>query len=386
MRGRTIKLSKLFTDFFESEKSGGIILLICTVASLLLSNTTATQSAYLGIWNIHAGGHELTHWINDGLMAIFFLMIGLELEREVYIGELSNLKTALLPAVAALGGMLVPAAIHLACNYNTPYSSGAGIPMATDIAFALGVLSLLGNGVPPSMKIFLTALAVIDDLGAIITIALFYSKGLAWGYLGAALGIFAVLGICNRLKVNVLLPYLIGGMAMWWCMLHSGVHATLSGVLLAFVIPFGTGSEDSISYKLQHFLHRPVSFGILPIFALANTAIVLGNASANTLFTTNNLGIAAGLLLGKPLGIISFSFIAIYLKLCAKPRELKWINIAGLGLLGGIGFTMSIFVTLLAFSNSTIVDASKIAIITASALSALSGLVLLHFTLPRPQA
>lgn len=378
----SISLSKLFNEFFENEKTGGIILLCCTVLSLILANT-GVQEGYVGFWKMDIAGHHLDHWVNDGLMTIFFLMIGLELEREIYKGELSNLKTAMLPIFGAVGGMLVPAGIFLLFNYGTATQAGAGIPMATDIAFAVGILSLLGNRVPPSLKIFLMALAVIDDLGAILTIAIFYSSGISWMYLGIALGIFLALGILNRLKIFNLIPYLVGGVAMWYCMLNSGVHATISGILLAFVIPFGNGEEDSISYKLQQFLHKPVAFIILPIFALANTAIVFDGLGANGLFNSNSLGIFIGLVVGKPAGIVLFCLISILLKITDKPNDLKWKHIYGAGQLGGIGFTMSIFVTLLAFDDHTVIDVSKIAIMISSLISAIVGLVWLRTTLPK---
>lgn len=266
-----MKLTTLFKDFFHSEKTAGILLIICTIVSLTLSNCGFAEG-YPHFWHSAIGGQSIEYWINDGLMAIFFLLIGLELEREIYQGELSNLKDAMLPIFGAFGGMLVPAAIFLVFNFGTETQSGAGIPMATDIAFALAILALLGNRVPVSLKVFLTALAVIDDLGAILVIAFFYTKTIAFTNLALSLGIFAVLLVLNRLKVRNLIPYLIGGFGMWYFMLHSGVHATITGVLLAFAIPFGNGDEQSTSYILQHFLHRPVSFLILPVFALANTA------------------------------------------------------------------------------------------------------------------
>jgi NhaA family Na+:H+ antiporter len=271
-----MKTTKLFRDFFENEKAGGIVLVIVTALSLLLANSSI-QTEYINFWNMDLGGHTLVHWINDGLMTIFFLMIGLELEREIYKGELSNIKNAALPMIGALGGMVVPAAIFILFNFGTSTQSGAGIPMATDIAFAIGILSLLGNRVPVSLKIFLTALAVIDDLGAILVIAIFYTSTIAFVNLFISLGIFALLLVLNRLKVRNLIPYLIGGAFMWYFMLNSGVHATITGVLLAFAIPFGNGGEKSTSYILQHFLHKPVAFFILPLFAIANTCIPLGS-------------------------------------------------------------------------------------------------------------
>jgi NhaA family Na+:H+ antiporter len=314
-------------------------------------------------------------------MAIFFLLIGLELEREIYQGELSSLKNASLPIFGALGGMLIPAGIFLLLNFGTETQSGAGIPMATDIAFAIGILSLLGNRVPVSLKIFLTALAVIDDLGAIIVIAIFYTSSLSFLSLGIAIGILGVLGILNRLKVHNLIPYLIGGVIAWYFMLQSGVHATITGVILAFVIPFGDGGEKSPSYILQHFLHKPVAFIILPLFALANTCIAIGGDWISNLGTPDSLGIIEGLVLGKPLGILLFSFIAVWLGLAVLPEDLKWKNILGAGFLGGIGFTMSIFITLLAFEDPALINGSKIAILIASCSAAILGFFTLKFTL-----
>ncbi|MCP9753424.1 Na+/H+ antiporter NhaA [Ferruginibacter sp. HRS2-29] len=373
-------LSRLFSEFFNSEKAGGIILIVCTVLSMILANSGFSQD-YTSFWQLQAFGHSITHWINDGLMSIFFLLIGLELEREIYKGELSELKNALLPIVAAIGGVLVPAGIYLVLNYGTPTQSGAGIPMATDIAFAIGVLALLGSKVPTSLKIFLTALAVIDDLCAILVIAIFYSSGISLLYLGIALAIFAFLCVLNRLKVNWLPIYLLAGVAMWYCMLQSGVHATISGVLLAFAIPFGDGNERSVSYRLQHFLHKPVAFFIVPLFALANTAIVFEAGWTNGLFSTESMGIIAGLGIGKPVGILLFSFLAVTAGICALPSDLRWKHLLGAGLLAGIGFTMSIFVTLLAFTDQHHISTAKIAIIAASLITAISGLVFLRIIL-----
>lgn len=323
-----MKATKLFKEFFDSEKSGGLTLIVCTIISLIIANSTFGAD-YQHFWQTQFQGHSFEHWINDGLMTIFFLLIGLELEREIYIGELSKLKNALLPIFAAIGGMLVPAGIFLLFNYGTATQAGAGIPMATDIAFALGILSLLGNRVPTSLKVFLTALAVIADLGAIIIIAIFYTKTLLWTNLFIALGIFALLLVLNRMKVRNLIPYLIGGFAMWYFMLHSGVHATITGVLLAFALPFGNGDEKSTSYILQHFLHKPVAFIILPIFALANTAIVFSSEITQTLTENNSLGIALGLIVGKPLGIFLLTFLAVSFGLCKLPTDLNWKSIFG---------------------------------------------------------
>lgn len=375
-----MKLTRLFNEFFNSEKAGGLILVFVTLLSLVLANSS-WQVAYINFWHFDLGGHSIVHWINDGLMAIFFLLIGLELEREIFHGELSNIKNAALPIFGALGGMVVPAVLFLLFNFGTNTQAGAGIPMATDIAFAIGILSLLGNRVPLSLKIFLTALAVIDDLGAIIIIAIFYTTSLSFLNLFIALGIFVCLLMLNRLKVYNLIPYLIGGIAMWYFMLHSGVHATVTGVLLAFAIPFRKGGEKSPSYILQHFLHKPVAFFILPLFAVANTCIALGESWYIGLGQTNSLGIIVGLVIGKPLGIFLFSFIGVGLGLCVLPSDLKWKNIVGAGFLGGIGFTMSIFITLLAFKNADIIIHSKIAILIASLIAGSIGFIWLKLSL-----
>lgn len=375
-------MTKLFKDFFESEKSGGLFLLFCTIVSLLISNSTLGVD-YLSFWNSYLGNHSISHWVNDGLMAIFFLLIGLELEREIYIGELSKIKDALLPFSAAIGGMLFPAILFIIFNFGTKTQIGFGIPMATDIAFALGILSLLGNKVPTSLKIFLTALAVIDDLGAILVIALFYAKNLVWINLMISLSIFGILLILNRLKVHNLIPYLIGGVFMWYFMLNSGIHATITGVLLAFAIPFGNGDEKSPSYILQHLLHYPVAFVILPVFALANTAIIINSGWQNAMTETYTLGILIGLLIGKPLGIFVFTYLAVKLKLCYLPSDINWKNILGVGFLAGIGFTMSIFITILAYNDIDIINNTKIMIILASTLAGIIGFITLHFTLQK---
>ena len=375
-----MKLTRPFNDFFESEKAGGLILVFVTVLSLSLANSP-WQTEYIDFWHFDLGGHSIVHWINDGLMTIFFLLIGLELEREFYHGELSDMKNASLPIFGAIGGLLVPVGLYFLLNFGTDTQAGAAIPMATDIAFAIGIISLLGNRVPTSLKIFLTALAVMDDLGAIIVIAIFYTTSIAFVNLFIALGAFGFLLILNRLKVHSLIPYLIGGVVMWYFMLHSGVHATITGVLLAFAIPFDNGGEKSPSYILQHFLHKPVAFFILPLFAIANTCIAVSDSWLSGLGQTYSLGIIAGLVIGKPLGIWLFSFIGVDLGLCVLPTDLKWKNIIGAGFLGGIGFTMSIFITLLAFDNADIINNSKIAIIIASIIAGATGFIILKMRL-----
>jgi Na+:H+ antiporter, NhaA family len=379
-----MKLTRQFVDFFNSEKSGGLILIICTVFSLLAANSFL-GAEYLDIWNSNVGGHSVQHWINDGLMTIFFLLIGLELEREIYAGELSDLRNATLPVIAAVGGMLLPAGLYLALNMGSDTQSGAGIPMATDIAFAIGILSLLGSRVPASLKVFLTALAVIDDLGAILIIAIFYTSSLVWSNLLIALGVFGLLLIFNRLKIHMLFPYLAGGLLMWYFMSQSGIHATISGVLLAFAIPFGDGGEKSPSSRLQHLLHLPVAFIIMPLFALVNTGIIISGNWFSGLAEPGSTGIFLGLIIGKPLGIWLFSLAGAGLGFCSLPADLKWKHIAGAGLLGGIGFTMSIFISMLAYDQPSMINSSKIAVLAASAIAGVIGYLWLQKTLPEQQ-
>lgn len=353
-----------------------MVLIICTFLSLALANS-AYSDTYLAFWQHQLLGMSLEHWINDGLMAIFFLLIGLELERELYNGELSNIRQALLPIVAAAGGIAVPAGIHFLLNNGTPTQAGLGIPMATDIAFALGVLALVGSRVPASLKIFLTALAVMDDLGAIIVIAVFYTKSVSLAYLAGAAAVFALLLVMNRLlHVVKLVPYLAGGALMWFLMLQSGIHATIAGVLLAFAIPYSARQDDadSPSHRLEHKLHTPVGYIILPIFALANTGVVISAQWASELASANSMGIAAGLALGKPVGITMACLIAVLLGVCRLPLDLNWRHVFGAGLLGGIGFTMSIFITNLAFpGQADVINDSKIAILVASLTAGILG-------------
>ncbi len=377
-----MKITKLFREFFESEKAGGFTLIACTLLSLFLANSIWSEN-YIHIWHYQLGNYSLEYWINEGLMTIFFLLIGLELEHEIHSGEISNIKNALLPISGALGGMLIPAGLFLLLNFGTKTQSGAGIPMATDIAFALGILSLLGSKVPTSLKIFLTALAIIDDLGAILIIAIFYTSNLHWINLIIALSIFGVLMVLNRMKIHNLIPYLIGGIFMWYFMLNSGVHATITGVLLAFAIPFHNGSKKSPSKILQHFLHKPVAYFILPIFALANTAIIINSDWHFALSHNYTLGIALGLIVGKPIGIGLFCYLAVKLKICSLPKDINWKAIIGVGFLGGIGFTMSIFITLLAFSDAEHIDDSKIMILVSSLIAGIIGLLFLKSVLKK---
>ena len=383
-----LTVSKLFLEFFNSEKAGGFILIGCTLISLMLANSAAGEG-YLHFWHQKAGfeqagialNHPVEFWINDGLMTLFFLLVGLEIERELYIGELSTLKQALLPVFAAIGGMLAPALIHFVFNTDSGTQSGFGIPMATDIAFALGILSLLGNKVPATLKIFLTAFAIIDDLGAILMIAIFYTKSFSLLYFGLAMGIWGILLLMNRLKVHSLVSYIIPGIALWYCMLQSGVHATISGILLAFALPFGNGDETTCSYRLQHLLHKPVAFIVMPVFALANTGIVFPDKWVAELSSRNSLGIILGLIVGKPVVILLFSYTAVKLKISQLAVDVKWSYIFGASLLGGIGFTMSIFITLLAFDDSNTVSNSKIAVLVSSLLAGIAGYLILKYSI-----
>ena len=377
------RLSDTFNKFYDSEKSSGVLLIICTVLSLLMTNSLF-GAAYLSFWQGYVGGLSLEHWINDGLMAIFFLFIGLELERELYNGELAHFQNALLPIVAAIGGMAVPALIHFSVNAGTSTRAGIGIPMATDIAFALGVLAILGTHIPASLKVFVVAFAVIDDLGAIVIIAAFYTAQLSVWYFVGALVVWTLLCALNCLfRVMSLIPYLLGGALMWFLMLKSGVHATIAGVTLAFAIPFSAKDNDlaSPSHKLELFLHKPVAFIILPIFALANTGIVVGTDWMHNVTSTNSVGIIAGLILGKPLGVTLLCFVAVASGICRLPPDLNWRHISGAGILGGIGFTMSIFIANLAFvGNMETTNASKMAILFASLMAGTIGFLWLKLS------
>lgn len=376
------KFSDLFKGFFDSEKIGGLLLVVCTIVSLLITNSNL-GGAYIDL--IHqkvdlsfAGlslNYSIEHWVNDGLMAIFFLMVGLEVERELYVGELADFKKAILPLAAAVGGILVPATIHLLLNAGTNTQSGFAIPMATDIAFALGILALAGKKVPTAVKVFLAALAIIDDIGAILVIAFFYTKTILFSYLVIAFSILIALFVLNRLRVRNLIFYILPGIAMWYCFLQSGVHATISGVLLAFVIPFHEDDEQNISYQLQHFLHKPVAFMILPIFALVNTAIIIPQDLLKSLSSSNSLGIMLGLVIGKVIGIFTFPYILVKFQFARLQESITWKKLMGIGFLGGIGFTMSMFITNLAFDDASIVSSSKFSILLASGVAAIIGLI-----------
>ena len=373
----------LFKGFFDSEKIAGLLLVVCTVISLLIANSSfgggyiqfMHQKVDLSFANISLN-YSVEHWVNDGLMAIFFLMVGLEVERELYLGELADFKNAILPLAAAVGGICIPALIHFLLNKGTATQSGFAIPMATDIAFALGILALAGNKVPVAVKVFLTALAIIDDIGAILVIALFYTKTVLLTYLLIALGILAALFVLNRLKVRRLIFYILPGMVMWYCFLKSGVHATKAGVLLAFVIPFHEEDDTNVSYQLQHFLHKPVAFIIVPVFALVNTAILIPSNIIASLSSPNSSGIIIGLLAGKLIGIFTFPYLLVKAGLASLQGGVTWKNLTGIGFLGGIGFTMSMFISNLAFNDPDLVSSSKLSILIASTVSAIIGLLI----------
>lgn len=381
MAVRRPKITELFTLFFKSSQSGGVLLLLCTFISLIIANS-ALGDSYRGMWDTHLGfhlgnlhmDHSIGDWINDGLMTIFFLLVGLEIERELYIGEISSRKTAMLPVMGALGGMVVPALIYFFINMNNPATiRGAGIPTATDIAFAIAIMGLLGDKVPPSLKVFLTALAIIDDLGAIFVIAIFYGTGFSVPYLLLSAGMFGFLLLLNRLKVTSLWVYLPLGLVLWFFMMHSGIHATLAGVLLAFAIPFEDGGKKTASYRLEEFLQLPVALIVIPLFALANTAIKVNTDLLSQLLSAESLGIFFGLVLGKPIGIFLAALLSQKLKIADIPARINKPMLWGAGMLGGIGFTMAIFVTNLAFDGKELIQLGKISILFASTVAAVGG-------------
>lgn len=366
--------------FFKDSRNIGIILILSTILSLLLANLSFTTTGYIAFWakEIHIGitflrlPETYLLFVNDVLMTLFFFLVGMEIKRELTIGELASIKKSLLPAIAALGGMVCPALIFAVVNHNTPYQKGWGIPMATDIAFSLGVLSLLGNKVPVQLKIFLTALAIIDDLGAVITIAIFYSSKISLLYLCLAAVLTGFVILINKLKVNTLFYYFLPGILLWYCMFNSGIHATVAGVIMGFCMPL------SQLLKLEHKLYKPVNFLIMPLFAFANTAILLPSNMGFIFKSTISLGIMLGLVIGKPLGIFLFSFIAAKFKIATLPSNATFKQLLGVGMLSGIGFTMSIFTASLSYSVDSLQIISKVAIIAASAISGVLGFLYLY--------
>jgi len=425
------RIKRPFDEFTRSKSAGGIVLLAAVVAAMVWANSPQSAS-YFALWETHFSvGFEgavvdqsLLHWINDGLMAVFFLLVGLEIKREVLVGELASLRAASLPIAAAVGGMVVPALIYTAFNFGGEGAAGWGIPMATDIAFAVGAISLLGRRVPVALKVFLVALAIVDDIGAVLVIAIFYSSDLSLGALGTGLGVVALLVLANLAGVRNPVVYGVLGLVLWFEFLLSGVHATIAGVLLAFTIPArpridaseflqrgrklldifeqsGSGSvlenerrgaavialEDACEgvetplQRMEHGLHNWVNFLILPLFAFANAGVALGGDLAQTFVQPVALGVIFGLLLGKPIGVTLFSWLAVKAGLAALPPGMRWRQIHGAGWLAGIGFTMSLFIASLAFGEgSELLDQSKTAILSASLLAGAIGFFLLRST------
>jgi len=381
----SLRLTTLFKEFFQSQQSAGILLVLATAISLLMANSS-WGPGYIGFWGQEIGisshsfhlEHSITEWINDALMTIFFLLVGLEIERELYIGELSDRKRAMLPMMGALGGMVMPALIYILFIFNPPATfSGAGIPTATDIAFAIAIMGLLGDRVPAALKVFLTALAIIDDLGAIMVIAIFYGGGFNGLYLILSAVIIAILYVLNKRENENGWLFLILGTSLWFCMLHSGIHATLSGVILAFALPFKSGKPHTLSYRVEHSIQWPVSYVILPLFALANTAILIPEDTSTLISNPASLGIFFGLVVGKPLGIVLASLLAVKLGIASLSSNINFKKLLGAGILGGIGFTMAIFVDNLAFTDPTLIDLGKVSILIASTTCALLGFFLL---------
>ena len=383
-------LSSPFKWFFKLEAASGLVLFFSAIIALLISNSnlselyfeTLESYIFLGLNNF---GLKLSvlHWINDVLMAIFFFFVTLEIKREFIQGELSNIKQAILPIIAAVGGMLVPALIYVYINFgNTETLNGWAIPSATDIAFSLGVLSLLGSRVPISLKVFLTALAIIDDLGAIVIIAFFYSGDLSVNNLSMMLVSFIILLALNKFDIKKFLPYLIVGIFLWHFTHESGIHATIAGVLLAMTIPHRKKEKDfSLLIKIEHAISPYVAFGIMPLFAFANAGVSLEGLSLASLLNKVPLGIVLGLFVGKQLGVFVFSYVSIKLKVAQMPNNSNWFNLYGVGVLTGIGFTMSLFVGNLAFTeNLQYMDGVKIGVLTGSLLSTLAGYFLILFT------
>ena len=380
-------LSKPFKWFFKLEAASGLILLIAAIFALIISNSslsefyfhTLEQYLFIGINNF---GLKLSvhHWINDALMAIFFFFVTLEIKREFIQGELSNIKQALLPIIAAVGGMLVPALFYIFINWgNSETMNGWAIPSATDIAFSLGILSLLGSRVPISLKIFLTALAIIDDLGAILIIAFFYSGDLSISYLSLILISYILLLILNKLSIKIFTPYLIIGLFMWFFTYKSGIHATIAGVLLATTIPHRLKEKDfSLLVNIEHAISPYVAFMIMPLFAFANAGVSLEGLSLSSLMAPVPLGILCGLFFGKQIGVLLFSYVSIKLKFAEAPNNSNWLSLYGVSILTGIGFTMSLFVGNLAFVDSTqYMDGVKIGVLTGSLFSTIFGYLLL---------
>ncbi len=420
------RLAEHRENILHSQWAGGVVLLVCSIAAMLLANFGPTAEGFHHFWektftlgtDSHFLSMTLEEWVNDCLMVVFFFVVGLEIKREIIAGQLSSVKKAGLPIAAAIGGMIFPAILYLAFNYGTPTESGWGIPMATDIAFALGVLSLLGRRVPFSLKIFLTALAIVDDLGAILVIAFFYSTQIAWSMLLAALVALMVLIVLNRMRIYQVRYYVIPSILLWYFFLHSGIHATISGVIIAMTLPstprfsksyfihkvqalsnmfnrhddphtevLGNMSQyeclqtirkiakNAISpaQRIEYALHHVVTFFIMPVFALANAGVKIDFGSWGEIFNNQTFGIFTGLVVGKPVGIFLLCFLTVKLRLCVLPENVGWGQLFSVTCLGGIGFTMSIFINNLAFSDPVLISSGKVAILAASLTAALVG-------------
>lgn len=381
------KILNPFLQFFKNESSSGLVLLFCAITAIIIANSNFSSMYNNIIHTYIAIGYKdfslsmsILHWINDGLMAIFFLVVGMEIKREIVFGELKSFKKTILPVSAAIGGMIVPAIIYVLFNYNQPTIIGWGIPMATDIAFALGILSLVGKKAPKGIIIFLTALAIVDDLGAIIVIAIFYTSEISWIALILGLIIFLAIILANKFNIKNKWFYIVFGIMLWICFLKSGVHATIAGVLLGMGLPIGKNMEEfrtSILYRFEHFLTPLSSFIIMPIFALANSGITIDiNSLSTAIVSPVSLGIIFGLFIGKQIGIFGASYILVKLKLAKLPSKVTKRHLYGASVLGGIGFTMSLFVSSLSFTEESILSMAKISIIIASILSATFGAVI----------
>ncbi|MDF2884905.1 MAG: nhaA [Clostridiaceae bacterium] len=381
------KILNPFLYFFKNESSSGIILLSCLIATMIIANSKFSSDyenllhkyITIGYGNYHLS-MSLLHWINDGLMAIFFLVIGMEIKREVVFGELKSFNKVILPISAAIGGMIVPAIIYALFNYNAVTISGWGIPMATDIAFALGILSLAAKNAPKGIVIFLTALAIVDDLGAILVIAIFYSNQISLYALAVGLIFFILLILANKFKVRNVTIYIIIGIILWICFLKSGIHATIAGVLLGIALPIGKSDVEfktSVLYKVEHVLTPLSSFGIMPVFAIANSGVKINTDTlSNIMFSPVSLGIIFGLFIGKQIGIFGVSYILIKLKIAELPASVSKGHLYGVSVLAGIGFTMSLFISSLSFQDETILSTAKMSIMVVSAIAAIFGTII----------
>jgi NhaA family Na+:H+ antiporter len=375
-----------FERFFRGEAAGGIVLLVCTAVALVWANSP-WSSAYAAILHhpLRLGGSQFMlelsvhEWINDGLMAVFFFLVGLEIKREMLVGELASMRQAALPIAGAIGGMVIPALIYAAINASGAGARGWGMPMATDIAFALGVVALLGPRVPLALRVFLAAVAIVDDIGAVLVIAIFYTVSIASMGLVVAGVLLALLVVLNWSRVRNPIPYVLVGILLWIAVLLSGIHATIAGVLLAFTIPARTAKpkETPLLERLEHVLHAPVAFLIVPLFALANAGVRLGGASGSHSISIMS-GVALGLVLGKPLGITLAAWLAVRARLAVLPAGVSWRLLSAVSCLGGIGFTMSLFVGALAFSDRALLDSAKLGVLLASGVAAAIGWIMLR--------